>query len=153
MIEALFIIGLIGTLMAFVGDSLASLEAFPAICAGAVLVPLLSWVDYTRLVRGFDLEKNSAQPPAAGALLLVVPRSAAAPAHHRVDPDFESSPGASRLAFPPACRWIERRPSAGRRPFSPFWRRPAWRPARWSIFAARNGWIRCRRPSWVATGG
>ncbi len=66
MIEALFIIGLIGALMAFVGESLASLEAFPAICAGAVLVPLLTWRDYTRLVRGYDLEKilRSPLPPA-----------------------------------------------------------------------------------------
>ena len=66
MIEALFIIGLIGALMAFVGDSLASLEAFPAICAGAVFVPLLTWRDRINLLRGYDLEKirRGPLPPA-----------------------------------------------------------------------------------------
>jgi hypothetical protein len=66
MIEALFIIGLIGALMAFVGESLAGMEAFPAICAGFVFVPLLSWADFARLVRGYDLEKirRSPLPPA-----------------------------------------------------------------------------------------
>jgi hypothetical protein len=66
MIEALFIIGLIGTLMAFVGESLAALESFPAICAGCILVPLLSWTDHVRLERRYDLEgtRRSPLPPA-----------------------------------------------------------------------------------------
>ncbi len=66
MIEALFIIGLIGTLMAFVGESLAALEAFPAICAGCVLIPLLSWTDHVGLVHRYDLEvvRRSPLPPA-----------------------------------------------------------------------------------------
>ena len=66
MIEALFIIGLIGALMAFVGEALSSLDAFPAICAGSVLVPLLTWRDYTQLLQTYDLEKirRSPLPPA-----------------------------------------------------------------------------------------
>jgi hypothetical protein len=62
MIEALFIIGLIGTLMALVGESLAALDAFPAICAGAVLVPLLSWRAYRQMLQTYDLENSPRGP-------------------------------------------------------------------------------------------
>lgn len=62
MIEALFIIGLIGALMAYVGEYLGSLEGFPAICAGAVLVPILCLLDYVRMVRALDLENLPRDP-------------------------------------------------------------------------------------------
>ena len=62
MIEALFIIGLLGALMAFIGEFLGSLEAFPAICSGAVLVPVLFVSDYTRLLQTFDLRVLRREP-------------------------------------------------------------------------------------------
>ena len=62
MIEALFIIGLLGALMAFIGEFLGSLEAFPAICTGAVLVPVLLATDYARMVHAFDLPDRRRGP-------------------------------------------------------------------------------------------
>ncbi len=62
MIEALFIIGLLGALMAFIGEFLGSLEAFPAICTGAALVPILFVSEYTRMLRAYDLQEIRRDP-------------------------------------------------------------------------------------------
>jgi len=66
MLEALFIIGLFGALIAFIGESITSLDAFPTICAGCVFVPILTWRDYAGLLQSHDLEKvrRSPLPPA-----------------------------------------------------------------------------------------
>lgn len=56
MLETLFVVGLLGALLAFILEFLGSLEAFPAICAGAVLVPLLVVSGYLRLLRIYDLQ-------------------------------------------------------------------------------------------------
>src|SRR5262249_44652152 len=62
MLEALFIVGLIGALIAFIGESITSLEAFPTICAGCLLVPILTWRDFATLVQEHDLEKIRRRP-------------------------------------------------------------------------------------------